>query len=102
MHSNSSSEDFEKNIIYKFHSALTLQIKTKNITVEQFFDLTPNQQTAPVYIFIEGLKKLGYTSDRQNEVDIIIKKYKSPFDSSVVNINIIISDIEKYKNTEVD
>ena len=100
MHSNSSSEDFEKNIIYKFHSALTLQIKTKNITVEQFFDLTPNQQTAPVYIFIEGLKKLGYTSDRQNEVDIIIKKYKSPFDSSVVNINIIISDIEKYKNTD--
>ena len=99
MISNSGSEDLEKQIINKFHSSLLKEIKTKNSTLEQFFGLVPRQQTCPIAVFVTGLRKLERQLN-ENEINTVVNKYRNQYDSSVISINILDSDLNNYYNDE--
>ena len=99
MISDSGSEDLEKQIINKFHSSLLKEIKTKNSTLEQFFGLVPRQQTCPIAVFVTGLRKLERQLN-ENEINTVVNKYRNQYDSSVISINILDSDLNNYYNDE--
>ena len=100
------SEEEENKILIEFYEKLNKKCEEENISVMGFFlggDDIENSYPDKIQLskFSEGLTKLGYVEEKEDEGNIIMKKFQNPLQTNYINILLIEKKCKDYKNNPI-
>ena len=103
---NEISEEEENKILIEFYEKLNKKCEEENISVMGFFlggDDIENSYPDKIQLskFSEGLTKLGYVEEKEDEGNIIMKKFQNPLQTNYINILLIEKKCKDYKNNPI-